>query len=68
MYVGADMIGIVKINTKLLCSDTTKNLTKDFPGGYYLLLEIKYTVPRYRPLISIGYNHNSQKVIYIINI
>ena len=33
MDVGADMIGMVKTNTKGLCKETIENLTKDWMGG-----------------------------------
>ena len=33
MDVGADMIGMVKTNTKGLCKETIENLTKDWTGG-----------------------------------
>ena len=51
--VGAKLIGMVKRNTKGFCKDTIDNLTKDWPGGSYLVLRIKTMVPRYRPLIAI---------------
>ena len=35
MYVGADMISMVKNNTKRFCKDTIENLTKDWAGGSY---------------------------------
>ena len=55
MEVGAELIGMVKTNTNLLCKDTTEKLTKDRPGGSYLVLRSKPMVPRGRPIISIGY-------------
>ena len=45
MDIGAKLIGMVKTNTKLFCKDTIEKLTTDFPGGSYLLLNIKPVVP-----------------------
>ena len=45
MEVGAELIGMVKTNTKGLCKDTIENLTKDWPGGYYLVLRSKSMLP-----------------------
>ena len=39
MDIGADTIGMAKINKKGLCNDTVKNLRNDYPGGYYLMLK-----------------------------
>ena len=61
------MIGMVKTNTKVLCKDTIENLTKDFPGGSYLVLERKSVVSGDRMLISIGYNYNTWKVLSLIS-
>ena len=33
IYVVADMIGMVKTNTKVFCKDTIENLTNNWPGG-----------------------------------
>ena len=46
--------------------DTIEKLTKDWPGGSYLVLRSKPMVPRDRPLIAIGYSYNSRKVLYFI--
>ena len=51
----AELIGMVKTKTKVLCKDTIDELTKDWPGGSYLVLRRKSMVPRDRPLIYIGY-------------
>ena len=45
MNVGADIICMVKTNKKLFCKDTIENLTKDWPGGSYLVLRSKPMVP-----------------------
>ena len=44
MGVGADNIDMVKDNTKLLFKYTIYNMTKYWPGLYYFMLKIKYTV------------------------
>ena len=49
-----------------MIKDIIRNLTKDWPGGSYLVLKKKYMVPRDRPLIDIGYKYNMRKVIYYI--
>ena len=64
--IGADMIGVVKINTKVFCKNTIEKLTKDWPGGSYLVLKSKPMVPGGGPLISIGYKYNAWKVIPFI--
>ena len=60
--VGAQLIGMVKTNTKGFCKETIKKLTKDCPGGSYLVLRSKPVVPGDRPLIDIGYKYNARKV------
>ena len=56
MKVGAELIGIVKKNTKGLCKDIIEKKTKDWPGGgSYLVMRSKTMVPGGRPLIYIGY-------------
>ena len=67
MHVGADIIGVVKTNTKGFCKYNTKNLTQDCPGGSSILLEIKYMVPSDRPLKSIRYKYNTCKVISFVS-
>ena len=66
MDVGADIIGMVKINTKGLCKDTIENITRDCPGGYYLVMECKPMVTGDRTLIAIVYKYNTRKVLYFI--
>ena len=41
-------------------------MTKDLPGGYYLVLKRESVVPRYRTIISIGYKYNVCKILYSI--
>ena len=57
---------MVKTNTKVFCKETIEKLTKDWPGGSYLVLRSKPMVPGDMLIISIGYNYNAQKVIYFI--
>ena len=54
MEVCAYMIGMVKTNTKLFCKYTTDSMKKYWPGGFYIMLKSKSTVPWDRPLIAIG--------------
>ena len=53
MELGAELIGMVKTNTKRFCKETIKKLTNDWPGGSYLVLKSKPMVPRDTPLIAI---------------
>ena len=64
--VGAEIAGMVKTNTKILCKDTIENMTKKCPGGSCLVLKINSTVPRDRPLNAIVYKDTSWKVLYLI--
>ena len=66
MEVVAELIGMVKKNTKGFCKETIENLTKDWPGGSYLMLRIKPMVPGGRTLIAIGYKYNTWKVLSFI--
>ena len=66
MEFGAELIGLVKTNTKGLCKDIIENLTKDWPGGSYLVLRRNHMVPGVRPLIDIGYKYNVQKFLSFI--
>ena len=66
IYVGADKTVMVKTIKRGLCKDTIKNLEKYCPGGSYLVFNIKSTVPRDRPIISIGYKYKYWKVLYFI--
>ena len=64
--LGAELIGMVKTNTKGFCNETIEKLTKDWPGGSYLLLRSKPMVPGGRPLIDISYKYNARKFLYFI--
>ena len=59
MVIGAELIVMVKKNTKGFCKETIEKLTKDFPGGSYLMLRSKPMVPGNRPRIAIGYKYRS---------
>ena len=54
MELGAYLIGMVKTNTKGFCKETIEKLTKNWPGGSYLVLRSKPMVPGGRPPIAIG--------------
>ena len=66
MEIGTELIGMVKTNTKGLCKETIEKLTKYWPGVSYLVLRSNRMVPGDRPLISIRYKYNAQKVLYFI--
>ena len=66
MEMGAELIGMVKTNTKGFCKETIEKLTKDCPGGSYLVLRVNAMVPGDRPLIAIGYKYNVRKVLSFI--
>ena len=66
MDVGVDMVSVVKINKKGFSKDAIEKTTKDWPGGFYLMLKIKYVVPGDRPIIAIGCKYKAKKVIYLI--
>ena len=66
MELGAELIGMVKTNTKGFCKDTIEKLTKNWPGGSYLVLRSKPMVPGGRPLIAVGYKYNARKVLSFI--
>ena len=66
MELGADFIGMVNTDTKGFYKEKIEKLTKNWPGGPYLVLRSKPMVPRGRPLISIGYKYNARKVLSFI--
>ena len=57
---------MVKTNTKGFRKETIEKLTKNWPGGSYLVLRSKPMVPGGRSLISIGYKYNARKVLSFI--
>ena len=63
---GVDYCRPVKTNNKGFCLASLEQLTKDWPGGSYLVLK---STPRFtdkRPLLAIGYKYNSRKVLGFI--
>ena len=66
MELGAELIGMVKTNTKGFCKETIEKLTINWPVGSYLVLRSKHMVPRGRPLIVVGYKYNARKVLSFI--
>ena len=63
IQVGAELIFMVKKNTKGFFKETIKKLTKDWHGSSYLVLRIKPMVPGDRPLITISYKYNARKAL-----
>ena len=57
---------MVKTNTKGFCELSIEKLTKDFPGGSYLVFRSKPIVHGGRPLIAIGYKYNAQYFLSFI--
>ena len=68
MEVVSYLISMVKKNTKGLCKEAIEKLTKDWPGGSYLVLSINPMVPGGRIIFSTGYKYNVQKVLSFIAI
>ena len=66
MDVVSSIIGMFKTNTKGLYKETIENLTGDWSGGPYLMLNRNSVVPWGRTLLSIGYKYNTQKFLYFI--
>ena len=66
MEVSAELIGVVKTNTKGLCKYTIEKRTNDWTGGSYLVLSSKPMVPRGRLRIAGGYKYNARKVLSFI--
>ena len=64
--IGVDLIGMVQTNTKGFCKATIEGLTKDWPGGSYIVSRSKPMVPGERQLLAIGYNCNSWKVLSFV--
>ena len=66
MEMGADIIGMLKTNTKGFFKETIEKLTKYCPGGSYLVLSRNPMVPGYRPIIAIGYKYNVPNILYLV--
>ena len=67
MDIGTYMIGVVKTNTEGFYKETIENITNNWPGDSYLVFRRKPMVPRFRPIIAIGYKYNTWKVIYFLD-
>ena len=65
--VGADMIGMVKINMKRLGSDIIEKMKKYWIGDSYLILKRNSTSPKDRLIIDIVSKYNIKKVLYFID-
>ena len=63
---GVDYCGPVKTSHEGFCLAMLEKLMKDWPGGSYLVLNITPIFPGERPLLAIGYNYNSRKVLGFI--
>ena len=66
MEFGAESVFMVNTNTKAFCKENIEKLTKDWPGGSYLVLKSNPMLPGDRPLIAIGYKYNLRKVLSFI--
>ena len=62
MAAGVDYCGPGKTSHKGFCLATLEILTKDWPGGSYLVMNSNPRVPGGRPLLVIGYKYSSSKV------
>ena len=63
---GVDYCGLAKTSHKGFCLATLEKLMKDWPGGSYLVLKSTTSFPGESPLLAIGQNYNSRKVIGFI--
>ena len=66
MAEGVDYFGPVKTIHKGFCLSTLENLMKDWRESSYLVMKSTPIVPVRRPLMAIGYNNNSRKVLGLI--
>ena len=66
MEVVAELVGMLKTNTKGFCKETIYKLTKDWPGGSYVMIRSKHMVPVDRSLIAIGQKYNAREVLSFI--
>ena len=60
---GVDYCRPVKTSHRGFCSSTLEKLTRDWPGGSYLVLKSTPRFPGERLLLPIGYKYNSRKVL-----
>ena len=65
-YIGVDLMGMVKTNTKGFFKATIEGSMKDWPGGSYIVLRSKPMVTGETPLLAISYKYNSGKVISFV--
>ena len=63
---GVNYCGPVKTIHKWFCLSTLEKSLKDWPGGSYLVMKSTLIVTGGRPLIYIGYEYNSRKVLCFI--
>ena len=61
--IGVYFIDMAKTINKGFCKATIEGLTKDWPGGSYIVLRIKPMVSEERPLLAIRYKYNHRKVL-----
>ena len=66
MALGVNYCVPVKTSHKAFCLATLENLTKDWPGGSYLVMNSNTRVTGGRPLMATGYKFNSRKVLGFI--
>ena len=66
MEFGAELVGILNTNTRGFCKETIEKLTKDWPGGSYLVLMSRPMVPWGRLRIAIGYKYNAREFLSFI--
>ena len=66
MDLGVDYCKTVKTTHKGIFLATLEKLTKDWPGGSYLVIKSTLRVPGGRPLMAIVYNYNSRKFLGLI--
>ena len=52
--IGVDLIGMAKINTEGFCKATIEGLTKDCPGGSYIVSRSKTMVIGESMILAIG--------------
>ena len=64
--IGVDLIGMVSTNTKVFFKATIEVLTKDYPGGSYIVLRINPMVPGERRLLAICYKYTDRKVLSFV--
>ena len=63
---GVDYCGLAKTSHKGYCLATLEKLMKDWPGGSYLVLKSTPRFPVESPLLAIGYEYSSRKVLGFI--